>query len=220
MKQYNMLIIDSDIEYINRMTDILKRYNININYALTYNNFVSEKIFNIYDVYIISMNLDDINGAAICSEIKRFSNAPIVLTANADILEEKISGFASGCDDYVIKDISDIEFIFRLKALFRRCYERYNVYKDIILNNDTKILSIRNKNIQLTDNEYKLMDIFLSNPNVVLTKDLIIDSVWGYGYDNYVLTTNINRLRNKIGKDKILTIKGVGYKFIYNGQKN
>lgn len=175
-----------------------------------------------YDVIILDVIIPGISGFELCKKIRNNNNfTPIIMLTSLDSVEDKITGFDSGADDYLVKPFSFQELCARIKALVRRT-------KDAIVTPDMKVLDLEldsikkkvkrnNKEIFLTPTEYKILELFMSNKNKVLSRILISEKIWGYSFNSgtNVIDVHINSLRNKIDKDSdhklIHTKKGFGY---------
>ena len=178
-------------------------------------------------VAILDIMLPDIDGFEVCSRI-RASNKQIgiiMLTARTQEMD-KVTGLMTGADDYVTKPFSPAELTARIDALFRRIGDE-SVPDAEILNQGPFVMNTRNhtlekfgKRIRLTQVEYSILKLFMSNPGRSLSREEILSSVWGQDYDGElkIVDVNIRRLRIKIEDDTanptyITTIWGFGYKW-------
>lgn len=177
------------------------------------------------DLIILDLMLPGIDGLTLCREIREkrdFSSIPIImLTARGEEMD-KILGLEIGADDYITKPFSPRELIARIKALFRRLDNTHGGEESILkaedLTLDTKSHEVRKGEeiINLTPKEFLLLKTLLQNRGHVLTRDLLLEKIWGYEYlgDTRTVDVHIRRLRKKIDEDRIETIRGVGYKFV------
>lgn len=175
-----------------------------------------------FDVMILDVVIPGITGFELCKKIRNCNNlTPIIMLTSLDTVEDKIMGFDCGADDYLTKPFSFQELLARIKALVRR--NRNDIVIPVIKVLDLEIDSIskkvtrNNKEIPLTATEYKILELFMSNKNKVLSRIHIAEKVWGYSFNSgtNVIDVHINSLRNKIDKDHshklIQTKKGFGY---------
>lgn len=160
------------------------------------------------------------DGFSSAKEIKEIKNIPIIfLSARTEELD-KLNGFSLGADDYVTKPFSPKELIARIKAVSKR-NETEEIIKvdNITINKTSREVIIDDKIVEMTHTQFELLYLFLSNPNIVLSRENIIKNIWGYDYeaDDRTIDAHIKLLRNKLGKhrDDIKTIRKVGYKFEY-----
>lgn len=182
------------------------------------------------DLIILDLMLPEIDGLTVCKKIrnnKDYSFIPIImLTAKSEEVD-KILGLEIGADDYMTKPFSPRELLARIKAIFRRINNHNQSEKE---KSKDEIITVGNleldqnrhearKNgepLKLTPKEFELLKYLLFNKNRVLTRDLLLEKIWGYTYsgDTRTVDVHIRRLRKKIGKNYITTVRGVGYKFV------
>ena len=182
---------------------------------------------NSYELIILDVNLNDGNGFDICRSIRKKSNVPVVFLTSCDLDEEIMKGFEIGADDYVTKPFNINIFMKKVDAILRRYNENQfiDVYEDDTIKVDfSKLLVVtKEKNVNLTPTEGRLIKIFISNKGQVLTRKTLLEKLWDYEgnfVDEHTLTVNINRLRNKIDTEEnkyIKTIYGMGY--MWSGEK-
>ncbi|ALU38026.1 response regulator transcription factor [Clostridium autoethanogenum] len=174
-----------------------------------------------YDLILLDIMIPNLNGIEVCRRIRQFSHVPIImLTAKSDI-PDKVLGLDAGANDYLAKPFAIEELLARI-----RVYERDKALKNqtdqikvknIVMDNKTHQVLRNGKEIELTKTEYNLLKMLLINKNIVLTRDKLIEEVWGYDYsgDTNVVDVFIRYLRSKIDnecQDKLITtIRGVGY---------
>jgi DNA-binding response OmpR family regulator len=189
-----------------------------------------------FDLIILDLMLPKLDGLEVCRRLRTASvHTPILmLTAKSSELD-RVLGLELGADDYLTKPFSITELLARVKAILRRVELNARTMADTqsetIAVNELKIepsrrtVSIAGDNVDLTATEFDLLLHFARNPGRVYSRTQLLDLVWGYGHDGYEHTVNshINRLRKKIEKnpanaDYILTVWGVGYKFIAPSQ--
>lgn len=174
-----------------------------------------------YNLILLDIMIPNLNGIEVCRRIRKFSNVPVImLTAKGDI-SDKVIGLDAGANDYLTKPFAIEELLARIRVYTR---EKASVnetneikVKDIILDYKTHQVWREGKAIELTKKEYDLLKMLLVNKNIVLTRDQLIEAVWGYEYsgDTNVVDVFIRYLRSKIDdnfQEKIVTtVRGVGY---------
>lgn len=187
------------------------------------------------DIIVLDIMLPDIDGYEVCKRIREFNMCPIIfLSAKSDDVD-KLLGLGIGGDDYVTKPFSPKEIAFRIKAHFRRINymqsasneNQINEMKEVIKFKDIEVDENRaevkksNTVLNLTAKEYQLLLYLVKNPNIILSKDILIENIWGGEYEGYdnTLMVHIRHLREKIEDDPskpqhIITFKGLGYKFL------
>lgn len=177
---------------------------------------------NTYDFIIIDLMIPKVDGLTVCKKIRvKNTTIPIlILTAKADV-NDKIAGLDAGADDYVTKPFSFAEISARIRALLRRGNKADPVIltlSDVALNPAAKTVIRENQNISLTAREYALLEYFMRNPNIILSKTQLLEHVWDYQYEGLsnIVETYIKYLRKKLrvsshSKQLIQTVRGLGY---------
>ena len=184
-----------------------------------------KKVDDTIDLIILDLMLPKVDGLAVCRSIRNdvYKDIPIImLTAKGEEVD-KIIGLEMGADDYVTKPFSPRELLARIKAVLRRARDDNNNKKelskiqkgDILLNVDSHEVYKNGVLMELTPKEFDLLKFFLNNQSRVLTRDILLERIWGYEYfgDTRTVDVHIRRLRKKIGNKYIITVRGVGYKF-------
>src|SRR5664279_2683464 len=191
---------------------------------IAYDSIIGEKLAftRKYDVIILDVVIPGISGFDLCKKIRNNNNlTPVIMLTSLDSVEDKLTGFDCGADDYLVKPFSFQELYARIKALVRRNKETplIPVLKvlDLELDSISKIVKRNDKEINLTATEYKILELLMSNKEKVFNRIQIAESIWGYSFNSgtNVIDVHINSLRKKIDKDfgqkLIHTKKGFGY---------
>lgn len=176
----------------------------------------------LFDLIILDVNLPKINGIDLCKIIRENNiKTPILMLTALGSTDDKVSGFESGADDYLVKPFEFRELLVRVKALIKRGVpansESILKIEDLELNCDSKIVKRANKKIDLTAKEFALLEYLLKNKDRVISRKEIADKVWDIHFDTgtNVIDVYVNFLRKKIDKDfdkKIIqTQVGMGY---------
>lgn len=181
-----------------------------------------EKVENTeYQLILLDIMIPGLNGIEVCRRIRQFSCVPIImLTAKSDV-SDKVLGLDVGANDYLTKPFAIEELLARIRVyerekLVKSKFDEVKV-KDIVMDNKTHQVWRSGREIELTKKEYDLLQKLLINKNIVLTRERLIEEVWGYDYvgDTNVVDVFIRYLRSKIdngSKEKLITtIRGVGY---------
>lgn len=227
---YTVLIADDEKEILEVLELYLENENykvIKANNGLEALNFINqEKI----DAAIIDIMMPEVDGLKLLKKIREKSNIPVLILSAKGCDNDKILGLGLGADDYVSKPFNPLEIVARVNAQLRRFYNlnpnkstRANpIIKigDIELNIDENTLKVKNKYIELTSREYKIIKLLMESPGRIFTKKQIFENAWDdyfLGDDNTIMV-HISNIRNKIEEDSkkpvyLKTIKGLGYKF-------
>jgi Response regulators consisting of a CheY-like receiver domain and a winged-helix DNA-binding domain len=185
-----------------------------------------------YVAILLDLMLPEKDGITICREIRKVSNVPIIMVTAKKEDMDKIRGLSVGADDYIIKPFSPTELVARVRAhinVHQRLYLEFgkadNIEESICIKNLKILPKARRifkdeKEISLTNKEFELLLFFIDNPNVVLSKDIIFDRIWGMDAigDTATVTVHVNRLREKIETNLsnpviLQTVWGAGYRF-------
>ena len=184
---------------------------------------------NTYQLLILDIMLPEMNGLDLCKHIrKKDKSIPIIFLTALGTSENVVLGLDTGADDYLVKPFKFIELVARIRNLLRRseraapqevsAQQEYLIqFEDLILNDYTKTVKRKDKEISLTSTEYRLLQFFMQNPYRVLSRLDILDAVWGVNYDmgTNVVDVYVNYLRKKLERDGlpklIQTVIGMGY---------
>ncbi|ABR49016.1 two component transcriptional regulator, winged helix family [Alkaliphilus metalliredigens QYMF] len=179
------------------------------------------------DLIVLDLMLPGIDGIEVCKRIRRmddYDKTPIIMLTAMGEETDRILGLELGADDYMTKPFSIRELVARIKAVLRRSEEKQTVraiklvVKDLMIDTEKHEVRIKDQPIELTLKEFELVRILAENRGKVLSRNLLLDEVWGYDYfgETRTVDVHIRHLRKKIGDDQsgeyIETIRGVGYK--------
>ncbi|HAG12499.1 MAG TPA: DNA-binding response regulator [Ruminococcus sp.] len=177
-----------------------------------------------FDVIILDVMMPDTDGFTACRKIREFSETPVIMLSARGTEFDKLHGFEVGVDDYVTKPFSPMELIARIKVALKRSTPKNKEKKDeiltaggIVIDMPGMTVTVDGEKTELTAKEYALLKYLVENQGIVLSREQILNAVWGYD-DTIVDRTvdwQIKLLRNKLGayRDSIRTVRGVGYKF-------
>jgi len=175
------------------------------------------------DLVLLDIMLPGLNGVAVCREIRKSSFVPIImLTAKVDELD-RLLGLEMGADDYICKPFSPREVVARIKAVLRRTRpepaDQKLVQGLLVLDAESRQVMVNDTLLEVTPSEFKLLQIFMSSPNKVFSRDELVQRVQGYDYEGYDRTvdSHIKNLRKKLlalipEQEVITTVYGIGYK--------
>jgi len=171
------------------------------------------------DLIVLDLNLPGLDGMEVCKRVRQQSDVPIImLTARGDV-DERVEGLEAGADDYLPKPFRFKELLARVRAVLRRrttLAEQTLRFGDLALNRGTREVFQAGRPIQLTPREFELLEQFMLHPRQVLTRDVLLDRVWGTDYvgDGNLIEVHISALRDKLGDQQrslIRTVRGLGY---------
>ena len=181
---------------------------------------------NEWDAILLDLMLPELNGLEVCRRIRPVKDTPIIIMTARDSVIDRVSGLDQGADDYIVKPFAIEELLARLRALFRRIetedeqrsQQQPTVkYRDLVIEKANRIVRRNDEVIDLTKREYELLLFLMENLNMVMSREVLLDKVWGYKseVETNVVDVYIRYLRNKIdvaGQDSyIQTVRGTGY---------
>ena len=223
-----ILVVEDDVYLRNDIKKILSMNDYEVCTACNKNEAMQyfSKDNNI-DLFLLDVMLPDGNGFDLCKEIRAFTMEPVIFLTCCDDEESIISGLNSGADDYITKPFRTTELLARIQAHLRRQSLNAGIKKftsgDLIIDMDNKEISTQGGVMVMTPLEYQLMQMFISNPGIILKREMFLEKIWdnnGNFIEDSSLTVYISRLREKLGNYKnkpyIETVRGFGYRW---GQK-
>ena len=221
-----LFLLEDDMSLINGLSFAIKKQGYEIDVARTMLEADDLWTDGKYDLLILDVSLPDGSGFEFCRKIRRTSKIPIMFLTAADEETDIIMGLDIGGDDYITKPFKLAVFLSRINALLRRS-ENFNTAATELSSGGINIKLLKGevykqgKLLDLTVSEYKLLCMFMENPDRILSSDRILERLWDLSenyIDNSSLTVYIRRLRTKIEDDpgepkRIITVRGMGYKW-------
>lgn len=211
----NILIVDDEVRIRDLLGAYLTKEGYNIYYASNGKEALDIFKDNIINLVILDVMMPIMDGIVALKEMRKIKNVPtLMLTAKSEE-EDILLAYGMGADDYETKPFSPKILVAKINAIIKR---NYNVQsEDLIIDEEGHRVLVDGKEISLSKTEFDLLKYFVANEGIVLSRDRILDKVWGYDFEGDLRTvdTGIKRLREKL-KDKasyINTVRGVGYKY-------
>ncbi len=222
MNSIKILVVDDE----SRMRKLVKDFLVKQGYTVieaadgeeAVDRFVEDKDISLI---ILDVMMPKMDGWQVCKEVRALSQVPIImLTAKSDERDE-LMGFELGVDEYISKPFSPKILVARVEAILRRTsnalQEEMLIAGDIELNIAAHTVKVKGQNVELSYKEFELLNYFVVNQGVALSREKILNHVWNYDYfgDARTIDTHVKKLRSKLGDcgDYIKTIWGMGYKF-------
>jgi len=212
---FKLLLVEDDFDLNETVKEFLENF-YEVESVFDGEEAINRAYENNFDVIILDVKLPKIDGFSVSKEIRKHKNTPIIFLTSLDSEKDVEKGFLSGGDDYIRKPFSLKELKFRVDAIMKRIYGG-EVIKIGEFEFDLNNLELKKngKVIHLKPKVAELLKFFIQNKNKVLSKEEIFNYLYDFEEPNEAsLRTFINTLRHILGKDKIQTIKGVGYKFV------
>lgn len=171
---------------------------------------------NTVDLILLDVMIPGIDGFSLIEQIKKYNIPVIFVTAKESVLD-RVKGLRLGAEDYIVKPFETVELLARIEVVLRRYNKSSNIikFKNIEVDINTRIVKVDNEEVYLTAKEYDLLILFLRNKNMALSREQILDKVWGFEYVGETRTVDIhvNRIREKLDlKDNIKTVFKIGYR--------
>ncbi|WP_018753090.1 response regulator transcription factor [Paenibacillus sanguinis] len=176
------------------------------------------------DLIILDVMMPQVDGFEVCRRLREGgSTVPVLMLTAKDEVENRVKGLDTGADDYLVKPFALEELLARVRALLRRKESNGEnssqrlIFEDVVMDLDSREVMRSGQRLELTAKEFELLHLFMQNPKRLLTRDLIMDKIWGYDYsgESNVLEVYIAMLRQKTeesgGRRIIQTIRGAGY---------
>ena len=220
---YKLLIVDDE----QKIREVIREY-------AEFNGFETDEAadgmsaiglvkLNDYDLIIMDVMMPKLDGFSACKEIKKIKDIPIIMLSARGEEYDKLFGFELGIDDYVVKPFSPKELIPRVNSVISRNKASAPSDSDelsfggLVINMPARTVTIDGEKAELTPKEYELLFYLVKNRNLALSRDKLLQDIWGYDFfgDDRTIDTHIKNLRNNLGpyRDYIVTLRGVGYKF-------
>ncbi len=179
---------------------------------------------NDYDLIIMDVMMPRLDGYSACKEIRKNKNIPVIMLSARGEEYDKLFGFEIGVDDYVVKPFSPKELMARVKAVLKRNSQSDNVtspdkyvFEGLEVDISGREVYVNGAKASMTPKEYDLLFYLVKNKNIALSRDKLLEEVWGYDFfgDDRTVDTHIKMLRNSLGEYRkfIVTLRGMGYKF-------
>jgi two-component system, OmpR family, response regulator QseB len=174
-----------------------------------------------FDLMILDLGLPGKDGLQVLEELRGQGEVlPIIILTGRDDIQSKVAGFEGGADDYLTKPFSFEELLARLRVRLRSREEHTNsdenvlTFRNITINLRTRKVKVGDRNVELPAREFTLAETFLCHPGQVLSREQLLDRVWGYDYDpgSNIVDVYVGYLRKKLGSDLIETVRGMGYR--------
>lgn len=220
-----LIYVVDDEENIRELIEYnLKKAGYNVISFADGESFLSTLQDKVPDLVCLDIMLPDYDGLELCKKIrasKKFKGLPIILLTAKTTEFDTIIGLESGADDYIGKPFSVNELIARIRSLLRRTVSLPIEKNDVAIGNlsidvDKRTVMINEKKVELTLKEFELLNLLAKGNGKVFTRNELLEKIWGYDYygDTRTVDVHIHSLRKIIGDEYILTVRGVGYKFI------
>lgn len=215
-----LLLLEDDLTLSETVIDYFEEQGFEVVAAYDGQEAIELVYENSFDLLLLDVNVPELNGFEVLQKLREEeNNTPAIFITSLNSMESLEEGFSSGCDDYIRKPFELKELLLRVQTIIKREYSNKTDIKKICENIEFDLISNElkkdGKTVKLNLKELKLLKLFLQHPNELLVHDRIYDNVWEYDeeYSDNSLRTYIKNLRKILGKDKIVSLKKLGYRF-------
>jgi DNA-binding response OmpR family regulator len=221
-KSQTVLVVEDEASIASFVSLYLKNAGYSVRTAATGTEALSQVMANAPNLIVLDLNLPDIDGIEVCRRIRKTADLPIIMLTARDEDVDKIIGLEVGADDYLTKPFNPRELVARVKSVLRRATpDRKELESAVIRHGDLVVdagrreVRVDDEEVQLAPKEFDLLWELLDHRGLVLTRDQLLERVWGYTFagDTRTVDVHVRQLRRKLGDaSPIVTVWGVGYK--------
>ena len=221
-----ILIVDDEMLIRNVIREYLEINEYKVDEACDGNEALDKVRNNNYDLVIMDIMMPKMDGFMACKEIKKIKDIPCIMLSARGEEYDKLIGFDLGIDDYVTKPFSPKELVARVKAVIKRTKNEETLYRfdGLVLDDKAHEVLIDEEKVNLTPKEYDLLKYFIANKNIALSREKLLENIWGYDFygDDRTIDTHVKTLRKNLGEygKFITTVRGMGYKFEFKDKDN
>jgi two-component system response regulator VanR len=218
MKNYHILVVEDDQE----IQELIKQFLMTQQYKVIVasDGLEGMKQFNkqSFDLILLDVMMPNLNGFEVAKMIRSQSNIPIIMLTALEEEQDQMKGFDLGIDDYITKPFSFHVLMRRVEAVLRRSNnqstDNHFVFRELHVDGDAYKVYVNKVEVPLTTKEFEILQLLLRNKKKVLTRDNIVEKIWGYEYagDTRMIDTHMKNIRKKLDIPYIKTVKGIGYK--------
>lgn len=223
-----IVVVEDELFMREELVYILQKAGYEASCISDFSNVAEEILKESPELVLLDLNLPGITGFEICKEIKMNSTIPILILTSRDQLKDELHALGLGADEYLTKPCNKDRLLARISNLLRRNEDRnyFIEIKGVKLDLQTYTMYFNEKSIVLSENQGKIMELLLSNPKDIVTKDMLFEKIWGTKeyIDENALQVNMTRLKKTIKNlnmdYEIMTIRGKGYKLVAIEEKD
>jgi DNA-binding response OmpR family regulator len=222
MTQHNILVVEDETSIASFVAAYLRNAGYTVRTAATSQSALIEVASEVPALIVLDLNLPDGDGVELCRRIRKSSDVPILMLTARDEDVDKIIGLEVGADDYMTKPFNPRELVARVKSVLRRAApERRRAenaelaHGDLVINSGKREVYVGDDEVRLAPKEFDLLWELLDHRGIVLTRDQLLERVWGYTFagDTRTVDVHVRQIRRKLGDaSPIVTVWGVGYK--------
>jgi two-component system, OmpR family, response regulator ResD len=217
-----ILIVDDEVKIREMIRKYAQYEGYEVTEAIDGLDAVEKCADNNFDLIVMDVMMPNLDGFSACKEIRKMKDIPIIMLTALGEEYDKIHGFDLGIDDYVVKPFSPKELMMRIQAILKRTKSQSELtevftQEGLTVDFTARIVEVDGVKTQLSPKEFDLLEFLIRNQGIALTRDKLLQKVWGYDFfgDDRTLDTHIKLLRRNLGPYNkfIVTLRGVGYRF-------
>ena len=202
-----ILIVEDD----KKISRILKLQLEHKNHEITIILNEIDKKRDFYDLMLLDLELPSMEGNEVCKNVRKISEVPIIVVSAKNNTEEKVELLKSGASDYVTKPFDFLELDARIDINIRKEKVSRIIYKTLKLNTENYSVYLEDRPLLLTKTEFELVKLLIEHKEEIVSRDKIVEKIWGWDASDNLLDSTIKKIRQKLGKEKIKTVRGIGY---------
>lgn len=223
-----IVIVEDELFMREELEDMLRKAGYKVDMVTSFENVTEQLLSLSPDLILLDLNLPCVSGFQICREIKQKSAIPVLVLTSRDQMRDELHALGLGADEYLTKPCRKERLLARVANVLKRYEGRTNLLEgaDFLLDRHTYTLYIHNKSVVLPKNQGKLLEVFLMRGQDIVTKDDLCLAIWGTTefIDENALQVNLTRLKKTMMslemRQKIVPVRGVGYKLIMEGKSD
>ena len=169
-----------------------------------------------FDLMLLDLTLPGMEGDKVCKQVRKISEIPIIVLSARSSVEEKVNLLKLGANDYTTKPFDMLELNARIDVNIRKNKISELFYKSLSINTKNFTVHLDGKQILLSKTEYELLKLFMTKTEEIITREEIVEKVWGWEASDNLIDSTMKKIRQKIGKEKIKTVRGIGYILKYS----
>lgn len=218
-------VVEDDIFMREELADMLRRAGYEVMEICEFHHVAEQLIGLSTDLVLLDLNLPDTSGFQICSEVKKKSAVPVLVLTSRDQMQDELHALNLGADEYLTKPCRKERLLARIANVLKRFEGRTNLLEgaDFLLDRQTYTIYIHNRSVVLPQNQGKLLEVFLTRCNPIVTKEDLCIALWGTTefIDENALQVNLTRLKKTMANlmmcQQIVPVRGIGYRLVTEG---
>lgn len=213
-----ILVVEDDVKLLKILKIQLEHENYEVSLETDGIEVVNkiDKNRDYFDLMLLDLTLPGMEGDKVCKQVRKISEIPIIVLSARSSVEEKINLLKLGANDYTTKPFDMLELNARIDVNIRKNKISELFYKSLSINTKNFTVHLDGKQILLSKTEYELLKLFMTKTEEIITREEIVEKVWRWEASDNLIDSTMKKIRQKIGKEKIKTVRGIGYILKYD----